>query len=238
MYSPGRAGYRRVVDLRRIAVVVWVLSWVGLFASYIVSAQHDHIPSCIPHLAGCTSVSSSGRHGAGFFIFKATMLPAAAFLMVYWVLCGHWLRCCGETSARWRGTVVCVGLVGAAFLVLYTTFLGSVGDIYRTLRRYGTVMFFGMTYLAQLLLAYRAQAALGDTPLVRAKVWLCLGVLIEGLVLVVLTNLIEDDDWLENLTEWHVSTAISFYPFLTWLMWRNTGLTVEFSLRSPSKSSD
>ena len=235
VYSPGRGGYRRVVDLRRIAVVVWVLSWVGLFVSYIVSAQQDHIPSCIPHLAGCTSVSSSGRHGAGFFIFKATMLPAAAFLMVYWVLCGHWLRCCGETSARWRWTIVLVGLVGAAFLVFYTTFLGSVGDIYRTLRRYGTVMFFGMTYLAQLLLAYRAQAALGDTPLVRTKVWLCLGVLIEGLVLVVLTNLIEDDDWLENLTEWHVSTAISFYPFLTWLMWRNTGLTVEFSLKSPPK---
>lgn len=235
VYSPGSAGYRRVVDLRRVAVVVWLLSWFGLYVSYILSVQQDHIPGCIPHLSGCTSVSSSGRHGAGFFLFKATMLPAAAFLMVYWVLCSHWLRCCGETSLWWRWTVVSVGLVGAAFLVLYTTFLGSEGDIYRTLRRYGTVMFFGMTYLGQLLLAYRAQAALGDTPLVRAKVWLCLGVLIEGLVLVVLTNLIEDDDWLENLTEWHVSSAISFYPFLTWLMWRNTGLTLEFSLKPRDK---
>ena len=231
MYSPHAAGYRRAVDLRRVAVVVWTLSWVALFAAYIASVQQDYVPKCIPHLAGCTSVSSAGRHGAGFFIFKATMLPAAAFLMVYWVLCGHWLRCCGEQSARWCRTVVWVGLVGAAFLVLYTTYLGSEGDFYRTLRRYGTVMFFGMTYLAQLLLAYRAQATVGDTWLVRVKVWLCLAVLIEGLVLVVLTNLIEDDDWLENLTEWHVSTAISFYPFLTWLMWRSTGFTVGFSLK-------
>ena len=235
VYSPSPAGYGRVVDLRRVAVIVWVLSWIGMFVAYIASVQQDHIPSCIPHLAGCTSVSSAGRHGAGFFIFKATMMPAAVFLMVYWVLCGHWLRCCGETSARWRGTIVWVGLVGAAFLVLYTTFLGSEGDFYRTLRRYGTVMFFGLTYLGQLLLTYRVQAAIGDTPLVRAKVWLCLGVLIEGLVLIALTNLIADNDWLKNLTEWHVSSAISFYPFLTWLMWRNSGLTIGFSLKAPSK---
>ena len=221
------------MDLRHVAVVVWLLSWLGVVAAYVASALGDHVPICIPHLAGCTSVSAAGRHGGGFFLFKAAMLPVAAFWIVYWVLCGHWLRSCGEASGRWRRATVAAGLIGAIFLVLYTTFLGSEGEFYRAMRRYGTVVFFGCTYLAQLLLAYRLQGALGETRLVRVKVYLCLGVLIEGLMLGTLTNFVEDDDWIENLTEWHVASAITFYPFLTWLMWRRAGWTIRFSTNGP-----
>ena len=217
------------MDLRHVAIVVWLLSWLGVVAAYVVSATGDHVPTCIPHVTGCTSVSAAGRYGGGFFIFKATMLPAAGFWLVYWVLCGHWLRCLGET-VRWRSAVVTTGVVGALFLVLYTTFLGSEGDVYRSMRRYGTVVFFGCSFLAQLLLAYRAQIVLGDTRLMRLKVLLCLAALVEGLVLGVATNFFEDDDWLENLTEWHAASAVTFYPFLTWLLWRNTGWTVGYSI--------
>ena len=161
------------------------------------------------------------------------MLPAAAFWIFYWVLCGHWLRSTGETSARWRTATVATGVVGALFFVLYTTFLGSEGDLYRAMRRYGTIVFFGCTFLAELFLAYRAQAALGESRLVRIKVFLCLAVLVEGLTLGALQNFVEDDDWIENLTEWHVASAIAFYPFLTWLIWRRSGWTIEFSTKPP-----
>ena len=223
------------MDLRHVALVVWLLSWLGVLAAYVASAQGDHIPACVPHFTGCTSVSAAGRYGAGFFIFKATMLPAAAFWAVYWVLSGHWLRSCGET-VWWRSAVVGVGLVGALSFVLYTTFLGSEGDLYRVMRRYGTVLFFGCTFLAQLLLAYRTQAGLGDTRLVRIKFLLCFVALVEGLTLGALAYLVEDDDWLENLAEWHVATAMTFYPALTWMLWRNTGWTVGFSLPSRASS--
>ncbi len=221
------------VDLRHAAVVVWLLSWFGMLAAYSASAWGGHVPDCIPHLAGCASISASGRHGAGFFIFKAAMIPAAAFYAVYWLLCDHWLRTCADAPARWRRVMLAVGLVGAAAFVLYATFLGSDGDSYRAMRRYGTVVFFGFTYLAQLLLLYRARALFGDTPLVRAKVILCLAMLAEGLVLGALTYFVANDAWLENLTEWHVASALAFYPFLTWLMWRKTSFAVEFKSPSP-----
>ena len=233
MYLPAAREYRHAVDLRHVAVVVWALSWLGVTAAYVASALGDHVPTCVPHLTGCTSVSAAGRHGAGFFIFKAAMLPAAAFWIVYWVLCGHWLRSTGETSTRWRTATVATGVVGALFFVLYTTFLGSEGDLYRAMRRYGTIVFFGCTFLAELFLAYRAQAALGETRLVRIKVILCLAVLVEGLTLGGLQNFVEDDDWIENLTEWHVASAIAFYPFLTWLIWRRSGWTIDFSTKPP-----
>ena len=64
--------------------------------------------------------------------------------------------------------------------------------------------------------------------------FLCLAVLVEGLTLGALQNFVEDDDWIENLTEWHVASAIAFYPFLTWLLWRRSGWTVEFATKPHS----
>ena len=230
VYGRTAGGYRHAVDLRHVAILVWVLSWLGAVASYGASALAEHVPACVPYLTGCSSISAGGRHGAGFFMFKATILPAAAFWIVYWTLCGHWLRSCGDASGHWRRATVATGVIGALFLVLYTTFLGSDGDFYRSMRRYGTVVFFGCTFLAQLLLAYRVQGALGETWLVRIKMFLCLAVLVEGLALVAVKNFLalEDDDWLENVAEWHTASAISFYPFLTWLMWRRSGWSLEF----------
>ena len=94
--------------------------------------------------------------------------------------------------------------------------------------RYGTIVFFGFTYVAQLILVYRAQAMLGNTSLVKAKVALCAFMLMEGLALEAFIYFVDNDAWLENLTEWHVATALSFYPFVTWLMWRKSGFVVDF----------
>ena len=156
------------------------------------------------------------------------MIPAAVFLLLYWVLCERWLAADDNGPPVWRRAMLAIGGTGAIALVLYATFLGSEGDFERTMRRYGTVAYFGLTYLAQLLLVYRAQATLGTTPLVRAKVVLCIAMLIEGLALEALTYFIPDDAWLENLTEWHVASALTAYPLLTWLMWRQAGFTVSF----------
>ena len=216
------------MDLRHVAIVVWALSWGGVGVAYFASAAGGHLPDCLPHLSGCASVSASGRYGAGFFIFKATVIPTAVFLLLYWVLCERWLFAADDTPPVWRRTMLAVGATGAIALVLYATFLGSEGDFERTMRRYGTVAYFGFTYLAQLLLVYRAQATFGATPLVRAKVVLCIAVLIEGLALEALTVFIPDDAWLENLTEWHVASALTAYPLLTWLMWRRAGFTASF----------
>ena len=218
------------MDLRHVAVVVWLLSWLGVMAAYVASALGGHVPDCVPHLAGCSSVSAAGRYGLGFFVFKATMLPVAGFLMVYWVLCDQWLRVCGDDAAAWRRWMLTLGVIGAVFLVLYTTFLGSEGEVYRALRRYGTVVFFGFTFLAELVLAYRARAVFAKSALANAKVVVCLVMLIEGLILFALKNFVEDDKVFENLAEWHIASALSFYPFLTWLMWRTSDFTVRFSV--------
>jgi hypothetical protein len=184
----------------------------------------------VPHLTGCDSISASGRHGWGFFVFKATMLPAAGFTFIYWVLCLRWLELVAAPS-RVDHVIFGLGMIGTAFLVLYVTFLGSDGDTYRALRRYGTVVYFGFTYLAQLLFARRIMQSDIESRIVAWKYGLAIFMLVTGLVFATAANFFENDDFLQNISEWNCASALTAFPLLTWLLWRQTGFTVRFELR-------
>ena len=216
-----------ITDLRSAALAAWLLAWIGPLASFVLSAMGGYVDSCIPHLTGCDSVSAAGRHGWGYFVFKATMLPAAGMMMVYWVLCFKWLEQLDRLQ-RIDRIILTLGLVGSLFLILYVTFLGSSGDVYRALRRYGTVVYFGFTYLAQLLLARRLQELALPSPVVQWKVRIAVFMFFGGLAFGTLANFFEDDDFLQNISEWNFASALTAFPLLTWLLWRHTNFTVSF----------
>ena len=160
------------------------------------------------------------------------MLPAAGFLFVYWVMCFKWLLSL-EEARRADRLMLALGVIGTAFLILYATFLGSDGDTYRLLRRYGTVVYFGFTYLAQVLLTRRLAQLLPSSTLVRWQIGLLAFILVTGLVFAAAANLVEDDDYLQNISEWNCASALTAFPLLTWLLWRRTGFRV--SVATPSR---
>lgn len=219
-----------MLDIRNVAIAAWVLAWVGPLAAYLLSANGGYVDWCVPHLTGCDSISASGRHGWGFFVFKATMLPVAGFTFIYWVLCLRWLELVAEPN-RIDQVIFSLGMIGTAFLVLYVTFLGSDGDTYRALRRYGTVVYFGFTYLAQLLFARRIVQSNIKSRIVMWKYGLAIFMLVTGLVFATAANFFEDDDFLQNISEWNCASALTAFPLLTWLLWRQTGFAVRFELR-------
>jgi hypothetical protein len=218
-----------MLDLRNVAIAAWVLAWTGSIAAYVLSAMGGYVEWCIPHLQGCDSISASGRHGWGFFVFKATMLPLAGLLLVYWILCVKWLNLITE-PARLDRAILALGFIGAASLALYVTFLGSEGDAYRAARRYGTVIYFGFTYLAQVLFAKRIVDSHVETYALTWKYWVAGFMLVTGLVFATAANFFEDDDFLQNISEWNCATALTAFPFLTWLLWRDTGFHVRYEL--------
>lgn len=216
-----------MTDLRNVAIAAWLLCWIGSISAFLLSANAGYVDWCMPHLTGCDSISASGRHGWGFFVFKATMLPAAGLLLVYWVLCYRWLTALvppGQPQPGSDRAIFTLGFVGTLFLILYVTFLGSDGDVYRTLRRYGTIIYFGFTYLAQVLMARRLVALAVDPPVVRWKVRLAVFMLVTGLTFAIAANLVADSDPLQNISEWNCASALSSFPLLTWLVWRRTGV--------------
>ena len=103
-----------MLDIRNVAIAAWILSWVGPVSAYLLSASGGYVDWCVPHLTGCDSISASGRHGWGFFVFKATMLPAAGFTFIYWLLCIRWLDLVAVPS-RLDRVILTLGIIGTLF---------------------------------------------------------------------------------------------------------------------------
>ena len=131
--------------VKQVPFIVWFLSWITGALAYSLSLSGGFVPECIPFIDGCTSISRTGRFGYGFFVFKALMIPAGTLLLVHWAATFSWLRAQGETSVLAAYSVLFMGVTAGLFLILYATFLGSDGDVFRHMRRTGTVAFFFLT---------------------------------------------------------------------------------------------
>ncbi len=212
-----------------LALLAGMLPLLGTLIAYPLSVQLGLVEACNPFIDGCTSISRAARHGLPNHLFRALLLPAAALQALVWLLCSVWLRDSAAPASRPSrslGVLPWVGLLAAGFLVLYGTFLGTEGEAYRWMRRYGIVGYFGGTCLAMLLCTrallnsrWRAHAS------VRLMFVLCLALPLLGLVNALVPLLFGGaalrDAW-QNTTEWWGGLIFTLFFFtLAWL-WRAT----------------
>jgi hypothetical protein len=128
-----------------------LLPLVAMLGAFGLGVAHDVLPSCIPFVDGCVSISAAGRKPPGSFLYRATMLPETALLVVVWYFTALWLRSL-QAGVR-RSTVLIIllsGVLGAVALVVYVTFLGSKEPIYEFMRHGGIYFAFLGQWLAQL----------------------------------------------------------------------------------------
>ena len=203
-------------------VALWPILIVH--AAYSISVVEDYVPLCNPYWDGCTSISRAGRHGWANHLFRGALLPYAALLGLYWWLNQRWLLASGDRGSRW---MLASGLVGALFMILYVTFLGAEGPTYQLMRRYGINVYFGCTYIAQVLLLGRLGALAAAGPrswsrwLVGPLLALLLIVLAMGLLFVAADyGLPLDGDRLQNTMEWTAALLIQLSILLVALGWR------------------
>jgi hypothetical protein len=224
----------------------WLALWTGLLPfivinlAYLSSAIGGHIPACIPYVAGCTTISSAGRYGFSYYFFKAGMIPSAVLLAGFWIICRRWLIELGDDNRAMARSIAVLGVLAAVFLILYTVFLGSRGDFYNLMRRFGVTVYFGFSGLAQILLLARLQhlrakgAKQIPNRLLRLILLLLLGLLIIGLASIPISNFIVDKHQPRNIVEWNFALLMSGYYLLTWRAWRATGFHPTISItRSP-----
>lgn len=227
----------RRVSLGWLALLTGIVPVVVIHTCYLTSSLAGHIPLCIPYLTGCTSISATGRHGISYFVFKAGMMPAAVLLAFYWLLNREWLLTLGDRDGATTRWMLRLGLTAAAFLVLYVVFLGSKGEFYALMRRYGVTVYFSFNYLAQLLLVARLRALAGQDAsalpgwLVRTKLWLLISLLAMGLVSIPVQHFVPEGFRSENVLEWNFALLTAAYYLLTWLAWRRTGFGAGFAAR-------
>jgi hypothetical protein len=225
-----------------LALLAGLLPLVATLLAWGLSVQLELIPACNPFVDGCTSISRAARYELPNHLFRALMLPAATLQGLVWLLAALWLRQALGTAIPQRGLAVMagLGLTAAAALVLYATFLGTEGAVYRLLRQYGTVGYFGFTCLCMLLLGrgVRALAQQGTGPalppaLVRAHVLLACTLVLLGVVnaIVAATLSAEWKARTENVTEWWGALIFVLCFWALAAMWWRGGVRLHWALR-------
>jgi hypothetical protein len=219
-----------------LALLAGLLPLVAALGAMLMSMQQGLVPACNPLVDGCVSVSRAARHGLPNLFFQVLIVPGATLQALVWCLAARWLQPADGPAERGVRLLVPLGVTAGIALVVYATFLGTDGPVYRWLRQYGTVVYFGFTCLCLLLLgrAVRArQAAAPSLPRWQGRAVLALAV---ALPLLGVGNAIVAaafDDALkarvENLTEWWGSLIFVLGFFLIAAMWHRAGLALQLA---------
>jgi len=218
-----------------VALLAGLLPIIAAHAAYLlnvfVGSGLEAQFICMPYFDGCVSISRAARSGPGLLLFRALMLPTAILLLLSWKAVREWLLTLDACSSRRGWAIAGLGLVGALFLVLYVTALGSEGEWYRWQRRYGVIFYFGGTALAQLLLVWvlwpiRRRLAAGKLLAPIATLTALISVQWVLGVFSSLKRLIFDDpvliDRIENIIEWWYALPMATgFIVIAWLFGRS-----------------
>ena len=80
------------------------------------------------------------------------MIAYGVLLIGFWIYARQWLdQLYGRTTNIAR-IILWLGVFGAIFFIVYIDFLGTTGEVNRFMRRYGILIYFICTPLAQILL--------------------------------------------------------------------------------------
>ena len=205
-----------------IPFVLGVLAIIAGNVSFILSVNEGFVETCFPYFEGCTSISKTGRQGLSFIVFKLIILPVMTLLSIYWLLSYNLIKNSIEVHKLTLKIMITSGVIGSIFGIIYASFLGSEGNIYQLLRRFGIYFFFLGTYLSQVLEVYLLFRSKKNHNSIYLKIMKFLSYLI-GLVNVFsipIYGLIEEDDWLENVLEWNITLLIFIYFILVSLFWK------------------
>lgn len=197
-----------------------IVPFIATHLAWWLSLEAGHIPACIPYLEGCTSISRAARHGLGNHLFRMLMLPTALLQALFWLSAAAWL---GRAAVRRRAearAIAALGCGAALALAVYATFLGSEGPAYEWMRRYGINFYFGLGFIAQLLLIRGLpELGLADRPQ-RLAVAISLGMLLLGVGNLTARYTVPERalrDAIENALEWNLGVLLTaWFLFAAW----------------------
>lgn len=208
--------------------------------AYLLSIRLGLVPSCNPFFEGCVSISRAARHDLPNILFRALMLPAAVLQTLCWLLCPAWLRSLHAQPTRWHHVLPWLGGIAGICLVLYGTFLGTEGEGYRFMRRYGVVFYFGFTCIGMLIVSGEmqrlARAGQRHRGVSNSLLALCVALPMLGLVHVLVPLVVPGElakDALENITEWWGGAIFTVFFFVLAWAWRETGFGMRLASVSP-----
>lgn len=213
-----------------LALMTGLLPLLCIHLTYVVAASHGHVDWCIPYWDSCTSISATGRQLPEKLLFKFIMLPAGMLAILFWWITREWLW---QVCQRRSPTMLTTGAIAGLFLMLYVVALGEGRD-YQTTRRIGIILFFSLTFVAQLFFLHHCRHAFQalkpvQRRVVNVQITLAATLLAIGILSVMLDLSYARYDDIEDAFEWVmmlfvVGQFISHYP-----LWNSVDLRIRIS---------
>lgn len=207
--------------IRALPLFVGLVPVLAVTAAYWLNVEAGVLPSCMPLLDGCISISAAGRYTPGSMPFRAALLPQAALLVVLWWVSVGWLKSISSALRNHQAILIC-GAVGALALVLYVTFLGTTGPFYEFMRRFGIYFYFLGTVLSQILLTW----SMPRSRLRSVMLAVIAAPFVLGLLNLVQKAVLADSDNIENRIEWIAAVLMQVWFVLLYFAWRKSGIAV------------
>lgn len=222
------------VRLVALPLLAALLPLAGTAIAFRLSVDAGEFGSCMPLIDGCVSISRAARHGLGNILFRAFLLPAATLQAIVWLLLPAWLCGLGARRNRWLALLPWLGVIAAICLILYGTFLGTDGEGYRLMRRYGVNFYFGFTGIAMLIVAGALRPLPSRDDLDRRLVGLLYAVVL-ALPLLGIVNSMRSlylrseaaQSAVGNVSEWWGGMIFTLFFLLLAVLWWRSGYAAE-----------
>ena len=217
---------RRRADIFTLPYGAALLPLVTFNLCYVIAAVHEHVPTCIPYLQGCTSVSSTGRTSPESLIFKAGMLALAVILALVWHRTAGVLRKNGRSALR-VGVLRGFAFLAFVSLVTYAVTLGLREEEYRVLRRIGINGFAFSNLLAQIsfVVLYRPLQIEVTRTLFRWLIVLCIAVPLLGIAAELAKSLGLPRRATNNVVAWNAFLFVAAYYAVLARVWWHHGIS-------------
>lgn len=224
--------------IRLLPLIAGAVPLAAVFGAFWIGVANEVLPSCMPPIDGCVSISATGRRPPGSFLFRAVMLPQSMLLLIVWFYSILWLRSLEPRLRRSADVAILVsGAVGSLALILYVTFLGTKEPFYEFMRRVGIYFAFLGGGVAQLLIAITLHRISSSSRLdrllkiARIMLGICSIPLVLGVLNVILKSILDDAGHSENRIEWIVFVVMQCYFFVLYHAWRFTDFKASVSAR-------
>lgn len=213
---------------RTLALIITIFPLLISNVVYLLSAYEGFIPWCIPYVDGCTTISKAARSGNSIFLFRATMIVYGILLIWFWIYVRHWLdQLYGHTTNIAR-FILWLGVVGSLFLIVYIDFLGTTGEVNRFMRRYGILIYFVCTPIAQILLLRQhynilpsLQKGIIKPRFLHYQLALIILMLIIGSISGALDLTYTKTYESENIVEWNLALLMQLYFLGIFFIWKD-----------------
>jgi len=231
--AAGRAPHAQ--PLWPLPLLAGTLPAIAAPIAWSISVDQQLIPACNPFVDGCVSISRAARYGLANYLFRALVLPAAVLQGLTWWLLAVWLLRLEVIAARRARTLGVIGAAAAMFLVVYASFLGTDGEVYRWARRYGVVFYFGFTCIGMLMVADAVRRRSGQSALRISGVLmaLCAALPALGLINAFAPLYLPREttrDVVQNVTEWWAGLVFSVFFWMLARAWAKTHFGARFAV--------